>query len=518
MKKLLVVAAVLLGLAYTPMVSAQNLQAFTINSFEADYYLAKDDKDVSQLKVVERIEAEFPEYDQNHGIERALPQKYKGKDLNVQITSITRDDGTAWNYSTYAQNDNLIARIGDGGRYVHGAQTYVITYTQRNVITFESDSGGAFDHDEWYWDVNGDEWQQPISSVVARLHLRESLASKISKDTICYTGSYGQSGADCAVERSSDAYGQVITVTSTRSFSAGENLSFVMGFAQSTFQPYKIDPALLALIIAYFAGSFLLPIVITFIIMYRRWSKSGRDPKGRGVIVPQYKPQKGMNPLMADVILNERLQTKAVSASLIDLCVSGYIKMYEVTKKKVLKDKTEYELELMKPCDTLTGEMQEVARLFFGNISKSGVGERVNVNEKSRKLYAKVASLTKTMGNTVAGQGYFVSNPETARRKYAWVSGLIGVICIVGFTVLQPWLISLSISLAVSIVIILLFQRIMPARTQEGVDAKEYLLGLKDYMELAEADRIKFLQGPDTAEKIDVKDTKKLVKLYEQLL
>ena len=157
MKKLLVVVTILLGLVHVPVVSAQNLQAFTINSLEVDYYLTKDDKDVSQLKVVERIEAQFPEYDQNHGIERALPQKYKGNDLNLQIASITHDDGTAWNYTTYTQNDNLVARIGNGDRYVHGAQTYVITYTQRNVITFKSDSGGAFDHDEWYWDVIGDE-------------------------------------------------------------------------------------------------------------------------------------------------------------------------------------------------------------------------------------------------------------------------------------------------------------------------------------------------------------------------
>ena len=42
--------------------------------------------------------------------------------------------------------------------FVHGAQTYVFTYTLENVTRFFDDTGV----DEFYWDVNGTEWQQHV--------------------------------------------------------------------------------------------------------------------------------------------------------------------------------------------------------------------------------------------------------------------------------------------------------------------------------------------------------------------
>jgi uncharacterized membrane protein len=64
----------------------------------------------------------------------------------------------------------------------------------------------------------------------------------------------------------------------------------------------------------------------------------------------------------------------------------------------------------------------------------------------------------------------------------------------------------------------------MPARTEAGVRAHDDLLGLKDYIKLAEADRLKFLQSPQGAEKITDKDAfnpnnpAQKVKLFEKLL
>jgi hypothetical protein len=63
----------------------------------------------------------------------------------------------------------------------------------------------------------------------------------------------------------------------------------------------------------------------------------------------------------------------------------------------------------------------------------------------------------------------------------------------------------------------------MPARTLKGVEANDALLGLKDYIKLAEADRLKFGQSAEGAEKIaegsfDPNDPKMKVKLFESLL
>ena len=42
--------------------------------------------------------------------------------------------------------------------YVHGAQTYVFTYTLENVVRLFEDTGA----DEFYWNVNGTEWRAAV--------------------------------------------------------------------------------------------------------------------------------------------------------------------------------------------------------------------------------------------------------------------------------------------------------------------------------------------------------------------
>ena len=51
-----------------------------------------------------------------------------------------------------------------------------------------------------------------------------------------------------------------------------------------------------------------------------------------------------------------------------------------------------------------------------------------------------------------------------------------------------------------------------------GAEMRDYLYGMRDYISLAEADRIRVLQAPGTAERIDVTDESAVIKLYEKLL
>jgi uncharacterized membrane protein len=489
-------------------VQAQNTQNFEIDSFEADYYLSKDAEGVSRLKVREEITAVFPDYNQNHGIERAIPSTYKSNNLNLQVESVKKVDGMLWNYTTYDQNNNLIVRIGDADKYVLGEQTYIIEYSLRDVITFYDD------HEEWFWDVNGDQWQQPFGSVVARIHLTPELAKAQSKISECFAGLYGASTGNCSVNSGTAEEGAVIAVASTEYFHGGENLSFVLGFEEGTFTKYQPNPFLVALaLFSVFTAVFILPIV-TFIVMYKKWKKIGNDPKGKGIIVAQYFPQAGMNPLLANVILTEKLETKAVSATILDLCVRGYVKLYEVKNKK----QPRYELEFTKEAGALSLEEQSVVNMMFNGTGKANIGEKIDLTAKKNKLHSAFMKLKKLVYDQVVSGSYYAKNPEKARTSYGGWAMLLIIAGLACFFLFSPWLIPLAIGLLASGLITLIFSHYMPAKTVKGVEAKEYLEGLKIYMNLAEKDRIKFLQGPDTAEKINVGDSKQMVKLYERLL
>jgi uncharacterized membrane protein len=52
-------------------------------------------------------------------------------------------------------------------------------------------------------------------------------------------------------------------------------------------------------------------------------------------------------------------------------------------------------------------------------------------------------------------------------------------------------------SLIASISVTIIFNLLMPSKTEKGVQMKEYLLGLREYLKVAEEDRIKFHNAPE---------------------
>jgi len=209
---------------------AQDVQNFIIRDFTADYYLDRNAAKTSTLHTVEKIQAEFPSYDQNHGILRAIPETYQRHTVSLQIASVTDENNTPINYTTSEQNGNLVLRIGDANTYVHGLKTYVITYDARNVALILPDG------DEFYWDVNGDQWQQNFNKVTAKIHIAPGLASTVRNPAkqsaaVCFAGSahYSQSSR-CAVSQPQPE-GDGLAVTSTaQNLSSGETLTFDVGF------------------------------------------------------------------------------------------------------------------------------------------------------------------------------------------------------------------------------------------------------------------------------------------------
>jgi uncharacterized membrane protein YgcG len=511
MSKLRRIAAGLSGLVIVALLTltpaqahAQSTQAFTIKSFNADYYLSRDSQHISKMSVTEKIVAEFPAYDQNHGILRAIPLTYQNHDVGLKIDKVVDPGGTKLTYTTDTDNGNMVLKIGDANRYVHGLQEYDITYHMQNVTQKFKD------HDELFWDVNGDQWQQPFGRVVANIHVPADLANNLKTDKRCYTGTNGSTVSDCTIITAKGDAGALITITTTRSLAVAETLTYVLGFTPDTFVAYQVPLSQVLWVAAGIIFLGLLPPAFALWFVIRKWRQYGQDAKGRGTIVPQYLPPKDLSVLGSSEVLRQRFVAASISAQILDLAVRHYFKIYEVTEKKLLKDKTSYTVEMTKTTMGLKLEEKSVVAMLFGD--SPNVGDKVDLSDLSSKLYKKAADLGKSLDTQMANDGYFVRAPQQVFQTYlAWGIAL----CVLGF-IFPPF--TLGILLAGAVVLVA--ARLMPARTQKGVDTRDYLYGLRDYMKLAEADRIKVLQSPkgELTEKIDVNDTAKLVKLYEKLL
>ncbi|HYH75391.1 MAG TPA: DUF2207 domain-containing protein, partial [Candidatus Saccharimonadales bacterium] len=188
----------LLGIAATsaPRAAAADVNAFTIQEYTVDYYLGRDTEGRSTLKTVEVIRAIFPQTNQNHGLERALPTVYDGHATGLRVTAVTDQRNKALQYSSRTSGNNQVLRIGNPDTYVHGDQTYRITYTQRDVTRFFKDTGA----DEFYWDTNGTEWAVPIQSLRATVHLDDKLRGKLTSKQACYIGVAGATSS-CEVTK-----------------------------------------------------------------------------------------------------------------------------------------------------------------------------------------------------------------------------------------------------------------------------------------------------------------------------
>ena len=157
MKRLFILLPVLLVSLFTfnafmPAATASaGVNDFVITRYQADYYLSKDGDNRSTLKTVDTITARFSSANLNHGLERAIPRAYDGHPVHLRVASVVDELGNPEEYTTYSSNGNEVVRIGNADTYVHGSQTYVITYEQADVTRYFDDTKS----DEFYWNVNG---------------------------------------------------------------------------------------------------------------------------------------------------------------------------------------------------------------------------------------------------------------------------------------------------------------------------------------------------------------------------
>jgi len=155
----LVAVAALTLTAVVPAAAADT--GWHIDSFRADITIRSN----GNLNIVEAIDVDF-EGLQKHGIFRIIPMRYRYDDARdrlygIFVHGVTDATGRALIYQVSKGEAATEIKIGDPARTLSGKQSYRISYTITGALN-------AFaDHDELYWNVNGDKWDVPMSIVSA---------------------------------------------------------------------------------------------------------------------------------------------------------------------------------------------------------------------------------------------------------------------------------------------------------------------------------------------------------------
>ena len=452
-------------------------QYFTINKFHSDIMINED----SSIVVKETIDVEF--HQSRHGIYREIPFKYRdefGKVITTptRVFSVTDESGKPWKYQVKKEGHLVNIRIGDAKRYVKGNQTYVVTYVVENAILFFND------HDELYWNVTGNYWKAPIKEASASVSLTIKDKSK-NLMVAGYEGGYG-SREECGYE----AYDNSGKFFTKRSLKMGEGLTIAFGWDKGLVFPPTSWKKFLWAINPKENWIFLLPI-FSFLYMANRWYRKGRDPKVRESITVMYEPpkfdNKPLTPAEVGTLIDEKLDPRDITSTLVGLAVKGYIKIEETKKEGLIFDKTDYYLKKLKgpDADISPFERELMERLLPG-------GTRgVLISNLKNKFYTNLPALKKALYDELIRKKYFLSSPEKVRNSYMIAGIIILIFSIPAFAFFATDLGVKSILVGILTGIpVLAFARFMPAKTRTGASAYMDVLGFQEFMNRAEKDRL----------------------------
>lgn len=519
--------------------SATSTQSFYFEDFTADYYLSRDADGTSRMRVEEQLTAIFPDSDQNHGITRIIPfTNNDGKNITMASTShfnieVLRNGKKEPVKDIISENGYFEVRIGDTNEYVHGRQVYTLSYEFENLILDQMDDNGE-SWQELYWDINGNDWSQRFNRVTARIHLADDIASNFTSEVACYVGRYGESGTSrCEAARDNNT----ITFTTAKVY-ANESLTIAMSFDAGTFTIRAPEASYLLVIILAILLILGIALIVLLILTSRR-VKTKRDYY-RGLFVkPEYTAPRGFTVAeMAENHIGKGIKGNPKVATLLELAVNHKIELVKTETTGVFgKKKTGWQIRVKTTRD-LSPEQITVLKILNGSDSSVANGQEIDI--KSRTATSTLQRLAQEFSaktqDSLRKKGLYVA--KTAKPKGLCTAAVVTVLGVAWFFMaIAAFIASLVIPeesyltyagadwipfLIFFVSFVILFIIIIGAvkinnfeeRTEKGLDYSCYLDGLKLYVGMAEADRLKFLQSVKGA---DTSHTG-VVKLYEKLL
>ena len=459
--------AALTFMAALAFASPAGARTLDIERFDADIRVSED----ATIEVSETIEVSFS--GSWNGLYRTIPVEYRTPQglnftLLLEVQQITDAGGNSlrWESSRFGQYRKLKV-------WVPGAQdarkTIVIKYRVLDALRFFED------HDELYWNVTGDEWDYPIDSAGATIRLPASAGGL--RATV-FTGPRGST----AHEADLDVGANSVYVHTRAALGFHEGMTIAVGWDKGAVR--EPSPVAKAGLILRSNWPFGLPI-LALITMALLWRMIGRDPRLRP-IVARYKPPEGLTPAEVGTLVDDSADMADVTATIVDLAVRGVLRIEE----NKLGDG--YTFWLLKRPDEWTGlKPHEEALLngLFGDFTSPSV----STADLENHFYVHLPAIQGHLYDSLVDRGYYRIRPDRVRFGASRAGLTVGVLTAFGGSWLSgvfgmaplPFIIS---GIATAIIIIV-FGRILPARTPRGARALEEVLGFEDFMSHVDADR-----------------------------
>lgn len=485
-----------------------------IEQFHTDLVVLSNEKVV----VKEQIKYNFQE-SHRHGIYLDIP-KNKTKISNLKVSQ----NGVSTPYKLFRKKEFYRVRIGDPNRYISGVVDYKISFSLEGLIVRKYKDKNAI-----IFDFIGTGWKVPIQYANGKLYLPKELQGKVSLQG--FRGSFGSKEpvaiktSGSVVEFSSDNLAPHEGVTLLAAFDPS-----LMALSKEPSNTYYEEPI-------YYL--FLAPILALFYYFAKRYNFFGDI----GSIAPRYRPPEDLTLLEAGLLKDNFVDFEEVKPVILELANLGYLKI----------ETQDGELYLHKLDKDNSGLSHDQAKVYNAVFEESSM-----VANKGLKVEQSLfENIKKYLHQSLVEKGYFGSKVSSARSSFLFAATFTALLTVggffyyifrdSGFEALMPsgvasffivmgvvnliggiksrtvgtilfsivWilfslfflamsiqskdlLISIGLMLGIIAVGTYMIYKRMNTLTFKGVLAKRHLFGLREFIDKAEKDKIKFFLKEDS--------------------
>jgi uncharacterized protein (TIGR04222 family) len=225
---------------------------------------------------------------------------------------------------------------------------------------------------------------------------------------------------------------------------------------------------------------FVLPILF-FLGMLLIWRRRGRDDPSKAFASYISEPPSSLSPGLAGALVDEKVDTKEVIATIVDLARRGYLEMTD-TKAESVFGRAETLFTRTKPLDDLKGFESAVANALFDGAHP----DQVTTKDLRNHFYTHVQPIVDQVYEEVVAAGLFSANPKTVRARwigYGFVAAVVLGVLTFTFAHLDigGWGYFLLGSI-VSVIIVWCFSPFMPQRTPAGAQEMRKWQAFRNYL------------------------------------
>lgn len=458
-------------------------RSYHISKFNSNIHVAED----GSARVEEQITFVFKgEY---HGIYRDLPVDYPGPSgsnytLFVKVLSVTDESGDKLKVEKKTTGGFLHLKI-----YVPGAtdatRTVNIEYSVANGTRFFED------HDEFYWNVTGNDWPVPIQQASVMIYFPSETSGKLRAQA--FEGVYGSSQ-----HASASVTGPGASVETVDSLPMRGGLTADIYIEKGILH----QPGAIAQFFRFVRSNPVLTLPLwAFAVMFPMWWLKGRDPDPGISVAPMYEPPEKMGPAEVGTLIDGSVDPRDITSVLVDMAVRGYVKIVETQHKGFLSTTKDYEFHLLKDPsqwnDLTDYERAMLQQVFAG-------GEVTLLSSLTNHFYTALPMIKSEIMSALKSKGMYTVDPDSA-HGYLAMGALLVALPYVALQVLgfADFLSSVPLAIGsglIALAIIIIIGRLLTATSLKGARTQVQIKGFQEFMNRVDADRLKRMP-PDTFEK-----------------